>query len=157
MVQTWYVATARYEFIGNVTNPRVRVYAHTPSRGNSWRARSIGTYMESPQAGAGGAWGRISTRCNGLSVPFRPTMQAPSQKTMIVDLLVISCVALIFLALSWGWVRSINRGRPLSVTQRRMLRYGFLFVYGEGCLMAISAALRWSDAVLFPLIGGWVA
>ena len=74
-----------------------------------------------------------------------------------MDLLVISGVSLIFLLLSLAWARSVNLGRALNATQRKMLLYGFFFVFGEGSLMALANRFQLSDPVMFFLIAGWGA
>jgi hypothetical protein len=74
---------------------------------------------------------------------------------VVSDVLVISAVSLIFLGLSWSSARSINLGKPLSDLQRKMLFWSFLFIWGSGCIMAISTALNYSDALMFSIIAGW--
>jgi hypothetical protein len=73
----------------------------------------------------------------------------------LTDLGVVVGITLIFLALSWSYMRSINVGRPLRPIQRKMLFYGFIFVLGMGCVMLLVTDLHWPKQLLFPLIGIW--
>jgi hypothetical protein len=71
------------------------------------------------------------------------------------DLGVVVGITLIFLGLSWSYMRSINVGRPLRPIQRKMLFYGFIFVLGMGCMMLLVTDLHWPKQLLFTLIGIW--
>jgi hypothetical protein len=75
----------------------------------------------------------------------------------LTDLGVVVGLALVFLGLSWSYIRSINIDRPLTPIQRKMLLYSFLFVLGMGCVMLLAAHLHWRKQLLFPLIGIWGA
>lgn len=74
---------------------------------------------------------------------------------MLNDFGVVIGVSVIFIALAWLYMRSINAGRPLRPIQREMLLYGFLFVFGMGSAMLLIADLRGPKRLLFPIIGLW--
>ncbi len=71
------------------------------------------------------------------------------------DISVPGLGALVVLFLSWSAARSINAGRRLSSTQRRVVSYGFFFALGMGYLMLIASELHWPDSLLFVLIGAF--
>jgi hypothetical protein len=74
---------------------------------------------------------------------------------VLSDVLVATCLALIFLLLAWLWGRATSAGKPLNPFKRRLLFYGFAFVLGMGYIMTFSADLRWPRTWLFPAIACW--
>lgn len=73
--------------------------------------------------------------------------------SVLTDIGVVVGITVIFLALSWSYMRSINVGQPLRPIQRTMLFYGFSFVLGMGCVMLLVSDLHWPRQLMFPLIG----
>ena len=59
----------------------------------------------------------------------------------LANLLGAPIITLIFLGLSWGWARSVRRGRPLTPFQRLMLAYSSLVVLGTIYAMAYGDPL----------------
>jgi uncharacterized membrane protein len=60
---------------------------------------------------------------------------------MLANLLGAPIIALIFLGLSWGWAKSIRRGRPLTPLMKLMLAYSSLVVLGTIYAMAYGDPL----------------
>jgi hypothetical protein len=80
----------------------------------------------------------------------------PTMKFDPVAIFGIPVVALVFLFLSWSYCRSVRRGQPLTLTMRKMLLYGFIFVLCTGYSFAIASMLGWRNAP-WPLFGvAWV-
>ena len=59
----------------------------------------------------------------------------------VIDIAGVPVLALLWVALAWTSSRSINAGRPLTLVQRSMLRYGVLWVLSGGYLMLGAIAL----------------
>jgi len=59
----------------------------------------------------------------------------------LLNLLGPPVITLIFFGLSWGWAKSIRRGRPLTPLMRLMLTYGSLVVLGTIYAMALGDPL----------------
>jgi hypothetical protein len=72
-----------------------------------------------------------------------------------MDFIVITGLALIFLALSWLYGRILSGGRPLNSFNRRMLGYSFAFALGMGYVMLFVADFHLSKELLAPMIAGW--
>ncbi len=75
----------------------------------------------------------------------------------MVDFLVATGLALIFLALSWAFGRAVSGGRRLSSFKRKLLLYSFIFVLGETYIMMFASNLHLPKEMLFPMIGAWAA
>jgi len=73
----------------------------------------------------------------------------------LTDFGVMTGLALVFLALSWTYMRSLNLGRPLRPIQRKMLFYSFIFALGMCYLMLLVGDMHWPKSLLFPMIGIW--
>ena len=52
------------------------------------------------------------------------------------DFLFAFVLSLIFLALSWGWARTVRQGQPTTRVQKLMLLYSYLFALGMSECMA---------------------
>jgi hypothetical protein len=67
-------------------------------------------------------------------------------------------LTLIFLCTTWGYMRAIRRGRPLTRRMRGMLAYGAPFVLGMLYDIALGAGmLQWPAAAWVSLIALWGA
>ena len=75
----------------------------------------------------------------------------------LVDYLVGTGLALIFLLISWAYGRALSAGRPLNAFKRRLLAYGFIFVLGTCYLMALVRELGWPKDLLWPMLVAWGA
>jgi vacuolar-type H+-ATPase subunit I/STV1 len=75
----------------------------------------------------------------------------------MVDFLVATGLALIFLALSWSFARAVSGGRRLNPFKRKVLLYSFVFVLGEAYIMVFASHMHWLKELLFPMIGAWGA
>lgn len=64
-------------------------------------------------------------------------------------------VALLVAGMSWAWGRTVNGGKIFSPFQRGLLLFAVLFTLGAGYLIVIATLFRWSDQVMFVLIGAW--
>ena len=73
----------------------------------------------------------------------------------MVDFVVATGLALIFLALSWAFGRAVTGGRRLNAFKRKLLLYVFIFVLGEAYIMMFASDLRWPEEVLLPMISVW--
>ena len=73
----------------------------------------------------------------------------------LTDFGVMTGLALIFLVLSWSYMRSLNLGRPLRPIQKKMLFYSFIFALGMCYLMLLAGDMHWPKSLLFPVIGIW--
>ncbi len=71
---------------------------------------------------------------------------------MVGDFVVASAGIVVFVLLSWGWVRSVSRGRPLNPFKRQLLIYSTVFVAGMVYLLVFAPDLGWSDDLMFSLI-----
>lgn len=60
---------------------------------------------------------------------------------MMLNLLGPPIIVLFFFGLSWGWAKTVRRGRPLTVFMKLMLTYGSLFMLGMGYAMAFGDPL----------------
>ena len=74
-----------------------------------------------------------------------------------MDFLVITALAMAFLALSWLNGRAVSARGPLNAFKRTLLFYSFVFVLGIGYIMLLVADLPLSISLLFPMIGCWAA
>src|SRR5262245_22355565 len=76
----------------------------------------------------------------------------------LVDFFVVTAVAVLFFLLSWFYSRSLNRGKALNTTQRKIVGYGFAFVLGGLYLMQLfSLFFLAPPALMFFSIAGWGA
>jgi hypothetical protein len=75
--------------------------------------------------------------------------------TSVMDFVVISGFALIFLLLSWGYGRALSVGRPLNRFKKSLLGYAFVFVLGMGYIMVLVADPNLAKKWLLPAIGVW--
>ncbi|HVZ59961.1 MAG TPA: hypothetical protein VG892_04160 [Terriglobales bacterium] len=64
-------------------------------------------------------------------------------------------LALIFLALSWSYMRSLNSGGALRPSQKKILLYSFIFALGMCYLMLLVGDMHWPKSLSFPMIGIW--
>lgn len=74
---------------------------------------------------------------------------------IMTDFLVVTGLALIFLALSWAFGRAVSGGRQLNTFKRKLLLYSFVFVLGEAYIMMLVSDLTWPTEVMLPLIAAW--
>jgi hypothetical protein len=72
------------------------------------------------------------------------------------DFLVSFVLSLIFLALSWGWARTVRRGQPMTRVQKLMLLYSYLFALGMSECMAghkyLANWFHWERAWIAAII-----
>jgi hypothetical protein len=73
----------------------------------------------------------------------------------MIDFLVATALALIFLALSWVYGRTLSGGRRLNYFKRTLLMWSFVFVLGEVYIMMFVSKLSWPKELLFAMIGLW--
>src|SRR2546421_289883 len=73
----------------------------------------------------------------------------------MIDFLVATGLALIFLALSWAFGRAVSGGRQLNAFKRKLLFYSFIFVLGEAYTMMFASNLHWPKELILPLVGLW--
>ncbi len=64
-------------------------------------------------------------------------------------------LAIVFLVFGWPYARLVRAGRPLTQTQRTMLRYGAFYVLGMGYSMALGASLGWQGKWAIALTVAW--
>ena len=76
---------------------------------------------------------------------------------VVLDLSVPLGAALIFGFLSWSWLRTVRRGRPLTPMMRGMLFYSFFGVLGAGYIFAFGAMLDWPQGSRYMLTFLWFA
>jgi hypothetical protein len=73
----------------------------------------------------------------------------------IQDLIIGNGGVLVYLLLGWGWLRSVNGGRSLRPSQKKMLLYSFVFILGMVYLMMFGSWLHLPPVVWFIAIGVW--
>lgn len=74
---------------------------------------------------------------------------------MLINFIVGSSLALIFLLLTWLRGRKSRRGLALKSLRLRLVLYGVGFVAGEVYLMVLFADLKWPRILLFAAIASW--
>ncbi|MFZ3199785.1 MAG: hypothetical protein WA175_01400 [Candidatus Acidiferrales bacterium] len=75
---------------------------------------------------------------------------------LIALALMPAVVAAIFRASAWVHYRQVNRDRPLSAYQRRLMKYGTLAVFGAGYTLLFPAVWGLAKPVGILLTTGWV-
>jgi hypothetical protein len=74
---------------------------------------------------------------------------------ILLNYLIASAFALIFLLLYWIRGRKTSGWLPLNSFKTRLLVYGVVFVLGEAYLMVVFADLKWPRPLLFLAIASW--
>ena len=90
-----------------------------------------------------------------LCPPWSAADMSVTRKLDWLDWTAPAVVALLVAGMNWVWGRTVNGGKIFSPFQRRLLLFAVLFTLGTGYLIVIATLFRWSDQVMFVLIGAW--
>ena len=85
-----------------------------------------------------------------------PNPSVGTDPAEIIALLIMPpIVSAILYASAWVHYRQLNRDKPLTDFQRRLMKYWFFFVLGAGYVLLVPAMLREPRQIGILLTGGW--